>query len=76
MQIRKYISFLLTVSFVAFSYLSQAQCAMCKGTVQTSEYAKSINRGIEYMLFAPILFVAAIAFLWIKNKDKFHTREH
>lgn len=58
------------------SLLSQAQCAMCKGSVQTSQYAKSINDGIEYMLCIPIVLVAAIALLWIKNKDKFHVKEN
>ncbi len=75
MLIRKYIPFVLTLLLVGISLLSQAQCAMCKGSVQTSQYAKSINDGIEYLLLAPIVLVAAIIFLWIKNKDKFHTKE-
>ncbi|HOY42029.1 MAG TPA: hypothetical protein PLX60_09215 [Chitinophagales bacterium] len=76
MQFSKYISFLLTVFFVSVSLFTQAQCAMCKGSVQTSQYAKSINNGIEYMLFAPIFLVAVIALIWIKNKDNFHTKEN
>ena len=76
MQFSKYISILLTVLFIGISFLSNAQCAMCKGSVQTSQYAKSINNGIEYMLFAPIFLVAVIALIWIKNKDNFHTKEN
>jgi len=49
---------------------------MCKGTVQTSQYAKSINNGIEYLLLAPILLVGVIIFLWVKNKEKFQTKEN
>ena len=75
MQIRKHIPFLFTILLVSISFLSQAQCAMCKGSVQTSQYAKSINGGIEYLLAAPIVLVAVIIFLWIKNKDKFQTKE-
>lgn len=76
MQIRKYIPILLSVLFIFFSTFSQAQCAMCKGSVQTSQYAKSINDGIEYLLLAPVILVAAIIFLWIKNKDKFAVKEN
>ena len=76
MQIRKYIPFVLTVLLVSISFLADAQCAMCKGTVQTSQYARSINQGIEYLLMAPIILVAIIVFLWVKNKDKFQAKEH
>lgn len=76
MRIRNYINFLLALFLVCISLLSQAQCAMCKGSVQTSQYAKSINVGIEYLLLAPIILVAAIIIVWIKNKDKFHTQEN
>lgn len=76
MQIRKYIPIFFTLFFVIISLTSQAQCAMCKGSVQTSQYAKSINGGIEYLLAAPIILVGVIIFLWIKNKDKFQTKEN
>jgi hypothetical protein len=49
---------------------------MCKGTVQTSEYAKSINTGIEYLLFTPYLLIAGVLFLWAKNRDKFNSKEY
>ncbi len=75
MQISIFKSYFLTIVLLSVSLFSQAQCAMCKGSVQTSQYAKSINNGIEYLLMAPVIFVLAIIFLWIKNKDKFHTKE-
>lgn len=75
MQIRKFRPFIFTMILIGISFVAEAQCAMCKGSVQKSQYAKSINDGIEYLLMAPIILVAVIAFIWIKNKDKFHTQE-
>lgn len=75
MRFRKITSIIITVLLLCFSFFTQAQCAMCKGSVQKSQYAKSINDGIEYLLMAPIILVTVIAFIWIKNKDKFHTQE-
>lgn len=75
MQIRKFIPFIFTILLASISFVAEAQCAMCKGSVQTSQYARSINGGIEYLLCAPILLVAVIIFLWVKNKDKFQTKE-
>lgn len=71
MKSNRMIPFLLTCIMVLWSVAAQAQCAMCKGSVQESEYAKSINDGVNYLLAAPIILVGAIILLWIKNKDKF-----
>ena len=67
--------FFFTLLFVIVSFTMQAQCAMCKGSVQTSQYAKSINGGIEYLLCAPIVLVAGIIIIWIKNKDDFNKKD-
>lgn len=69
-------SILLTLFLISHTFWANAQCAMCKGSVQTSEYAKSINHGIEYLLLAPVVLVGAIVFLWMKNKDKFSVKEN
>ncbi len=61
-------------SFVWMLFLTtatQAQCAMCKGSVQTSEYAKSINSGIEYLLAFPIILVGGVAYIWYKKRNEF-----
>lgn len=65
--------FLLILLFISVD--SFAQCAMCKTSAESSEYAKSINAGVEYLLAVPILLVGAIIFLWIKNKEKFFGKE-
>ncbi len=75
MQIDKYYYFFLLMLLVGVNKISYAQCAMCKGTVQTSEYAKSINNGILYMLLVPIVLGSILIFLWLKNKNKFHVNE-
>jgi len=75
MFIKKYTSLILVLLLSANSFFMHAQCAMCKGTVQTSDYAKSINLGIEYMLIVPIVLISLIAYLWMKNKNKFLSKE-
>jgi len=50
-----------------------AQCAMCRTTVESSisngrsNIATGLNTGILYLLAAPYLIVAAIAFLWFRQ---------
>ncbi|HQV79140.1 MAG TPA: LPXTG cell wall anchor domain-containing protein [Chitinophagales bacterium] len=71
MKRTNYISLFLILFFLSVSIGTQAQCAMCKGSVQTSEYAKSINNGILYLLGFPILLVGGIIFIWIKKRKEF-----
>lgn len=55
-----------------------AQCAMCRGTVEStvsngrSIVASSLNIGILYLLLAPYLAVSTIAYLWYRNSKKEH----
>lgn len=55
-----------------------AQCAMCRGTVEStisggrSVVASQLNIGILYLLAAPYLIVSTIAFLWYRNSKKEH----
>jgi hypothetical protein len=57
-----------------------AQCAMCRGTVEStvsggrSIVASQLNIGILYLLAAPYLIVSTIAFLWYRNSRKEHGR--
>lgn len=65
---------------VAFVLLMQidalAQCAMCRTTVEStisngrSNIATGLNTGILYLLSAPYLIVAAIAFLWFRQSKQ------
>ncbi|MHA8095367.1 hypothetical protein [Aquirufa lenticrescens] len=53
-----------------------AQCAMCRTTVESSisngrsNIATGLNTGILYLLAAPYLIVAAIAFLWFRQSKQ------
>ncbi|MCB0507168.1 MAG: hypothetical protein R2739_06940 [Chitinophagales bacterium] len=67
----KILPLLFSIILCCISFTTQAQCAMCKGSVQTSQYAKSINGGIEYLLCIPILLVAGVAYIWVKKRNEF-----
>lgn len=53
-----------------------AQCAMCRGTVEStvsngrSIVASELNLGILYLLSIPYLLVAGISYLWYRNSKQ------
>ncbi|MEY2895427.1 MAG: hypothetical protein RIS42_1146 [Bacteroidota bacterium] len=53
-----------------------AQCAMCRTTVEStvsngrSNIATGLNTGILYLLTAPYLLVGAVAWLWFKQSKQ------
>ena len=55
-----------------------AQCAMCRGVVEStvsngrSVVASDLNLGIAYLLAAPYLIVATISYLWYRTSKKEH----
>ncbi len=57
-----------------------AQCAMCRGTVEStvsngrSVIASELNFGIVYLLVIPYLIVATIGYLWYRNSKLEHGR--
>jgi hypothetical protein len=57
-----------------------AQCAMCRGTVEStvsngrSVIASELNFGILYLLVIPYLIVATIGYLWYRNSKHEHGR--
>ncbi|WP_460976949.1 hypothetical protein [Spirosoma knui] len=57
-----------------------AQCAMCRGTVEStvsngrSVIASELNFGIVYLLIIPYLIVASIGYLWYRNSKLEHGR--
>lgn len=57
-----------------------AQCAMCRGTVEStisngrSVVASDLNLGIVYLLAAPYLLVAGIGYLWYRSSKREHGR--
>lgn len=48
-----------------------AQCPMCKASASHSEYAKSLNSGILYLLAFPFVTIAGVMIIWRTNKEKF-----
>ena len=72
----KYIVILLMIGFVLIGIDADAQCAMCRTTIEStisngrSNIATGLNTGILYLLTAPYLAVAVIAFLWFRQSKK------
>ncbi|MBD2754674.1 hypothetical protein [Spirosoma validum] len=71
---------LIVLVFLAVTPDLMAQCAMCRGTVEStvsngrSTVASELNFGILYLLMAPYLIVASIGYLWYRNSKREHGR--
>ena len=67
---------LLIVFILALTPDLMAQCAMCRGTVEStisngrSGVASNLNLGIMYLFAAPYLIIATIGYLWYRNSKK------
>jgi hypothetical protein len=72
----KYLVIFLMIGFVLIGIDANAQCAMCRTTIEStisngrSNIATGLNTGILYLLTAPYLAVAVIAFLWFRQSKK------
>ena len=71
---------LLIIALMVVTPDLRAQCAMCRGTVEStvsngrSIVASDLNIGILYLLMAPYLIVASIGYLWYRNSKREHGR--
>ncbi len=71
---------LIVILIVATAPDMMAQCAMCRGTVEStvsngrSTVASELNFGILYLLVIPYLIVASIGYLWYRNSKLEHGR--
>lgn len=71
---------LLSLSLLILSSDLMAQCAMCRGTVEStvsngrSIVASQLNLGIVYLLVIPYLIVATIGYLWYRNSKREYGR--
>jgi len=82
MKARFIIFFFLFV--IASSHFAQAQCAMCKATVEKGESTKApieqrtkgLNNGILYMMSIPYIMAGVIAFFWYRNSKKERERKN
>ncbi|RUA35096.1 MAG: hypothetical protein DSY77_03415 [Bacteroidetes bacterium] len=68
---------LLLITFLVFNLLDvEAQCAMCRATVENNVnngeigIASSLNFGILYLFAAPYLVAMVIGILWYRNSKK------
>jgi hypothetical protein len=71
----KIIAMLILLGFVFLFFPAEveAQCAMCRGSLESSvsqgntNFAAGINKGILYLLAMPYLIMATIAYLWYRS---------
>jgi hypothetical protein len=65
--------FFLVLMLILIQWNAEAQCAMCRTTVEStvsngrSNIATGLNTGILYLLTAPYLLVGAVAWLWFRH---------
>ncbi len=75
---KKIINRSLSILFFLIIEMSQgwAQCAMCRGSVESTmgngrnNVGIGLNTGIMYLFIMPYIIVAVIAFLWYRNSKK------
>jgi hypothetical protein len=66
----------LILVFVLVGLDSWAQCAMCRGSVESSmgngrnNVGVGLNTGIVYLFVMPYLLVAVIGYLWYRNSKR------
>ncbi|MBC3785472.1 hypothetical protein [Spirosoma utsteinense] len=71
---------LVVIALLTLAPDLMAQCAMCRGTVEStvsdgrSVIASELNFGILYLLVIPYLIVATIGYLWYRNSKQEHGR--
>ncbi len=71
----------ITILIFLTSIVAQAQCAMCRTTLENTVsngnigIAAGINVGIMYLFFAPYLAVAVIAYLWYRTSKSNEQQE-
>ncbi len=71
---------ILVIFLLSLAPELMAQCAMCRGSVEStisngrSGVASNLNLGILYLFVAPYLIVATIGYLWYRNSKQEHGR--
>lgn len=64
----------LILLFLAWGTDVSAQCAMCRGTVETGleepAEGQSLNNGILYLMTIPYVLLGTIFFLWWRFRKK------
>ncbi len=74
-----YISLLGLAIILSFSATSaEAQCAMCRSSVESankdkenlSKFGNGLNKGILYLMAIPYLLAGTVGYLWYRNSKK------
>lgn len=66
----------MVVLFILTATNTWAQCAMCRGSVESSmgngrnNVGVGLNTGIMFLFVMPYLLVAVIGYLWYRNSKK------
>lgn len=86
MRKRIYRFALITLALIWSGSSAMAQCAMCRGSVESTvsagetSMASNLNLGILYLFFTPYVMAAVIAYIWYrysrKNVKKTQTTSH
>lgn len=70
----------VTMFFIFLSVDVQAQCAMCRATVESNVKAqngvgKGLNTGILYLMTIPYILIGIVGYLWYRSSRK-ETEKH
>lgn len=73
---RNIIAAITGLTFILLPTLLNAQCAMCRATVENNfsqgelVVGSGLNMGILYLFLAPYLVIGVIAYFWYRNSKK------
>ena len=79
-------AFIVILALFTQASIAMAQCAMCRGSVESqvsageTTMAANLNLGILYLFFAPYVLLGTLAFFWYRsskrNGKKIVSRSH
>ena len=67
----QFVKFAIGIYFLFFGICSNAQCAMCRASLEKSEnkvQAEAVNDGIVFLMIIPYILVALVGFAIYKLK--------
>ena len=73
---RNIIAATVGLTLVLLSTFANAQCAMCRATVENNfsqgelVVGSGLNMGILYLFLAPYLVIGVVAYFWYRNSKK------
>lgn len=70
-KVKSRIFFIILIAYILLPIASNAQCAMCRAALESSEnnaQAEALNDGIVFLMVIPYVLVALVAFAVYKIK--------